>query len=209
MHENVPPMATIKEKLRKWKETRSVLQKTGDVMFWVLLVLLILPGPRKVIVTNVNRVLLQVKNPGIKSEDKQITLTDQDYNWVVGTSLAEPMYMSDLRGEVIFLNFWATWCPPCVAELPEIQKVYEKYGHEVAFVLIANQEPEVVEAFMEKHGYSFPVMYPGPKLPQVFQSPSVPTTYIISREGKIVTKKTGAVNWDSKATDRMFEELLR
>ena len=202
-------MATLKEKLKKWKESRTVLQKTGDIMFWVLLVLLILPGPRKIIGTNVNRVLLHVKNPSIKSEEKQITLTDQDYNWVVGTSKAESVYLNDLRGEVIFLNFWATWCPPCVAELPEIQKVYEKYGHEVAFLLIANQKPEVVETFMEKHGYNFPVLYPGPSAPEVFQSASIPTTFIISRDGKIVTKKTGAVNWDSKATDRMFEKLLR
>ena len=55
--------------------------------------------------------------------------------------------MSDLHGTVIFLNFWATWCPPCVAELPEIQKAYEKHGNEVAFMLVANQEPAVVEDF--------------------------------------------------------------
>lgn len=202
-------MASIKEKLRKWKETRTVLQKTGDVLFWVLLVLLVLPGPRKVIVTNVNRVMLHVKNPGLKSEDKQITLSEQDYNWIVLSGEAEPIKISDLRGQVVFLNFWATWCPPCVAELPEIQKAYEKHGQEVAFILVANQEPQVVEAFMEKHGYKLPVFYPGSTIPQVFQSASIPTTYIISREEKIVTKKTGAVNWDSKATDRMFKELLR
>jgi len=201
-------MVTLKEKLKKWKESRTVLQKTGDIMFWVLLVLLILPGPRKIIGTGVNRVILQVKNPSINSEDKQITLTDQDYNWLVGTSKIESVYLSDLRGEVIFLNFWATWCSPCVAELPEIQRVYDKYGHEVTFLLIANQKPEVVETFMEKHGYDFPVLYPEPSTPEVFQSASIPTTFIISRDGKIVTKKTGAVNWDSKATDRIFEQLL-
>lgn len=185
------------------------MQKTGDILFWVLLVLLIIPGPRKVIVTNVNRVILHVKNPRILSEDKQIELGDFDYNWVVATGDGEPIYISDIRGAVIFLNFWATWCSPCVAELPEIQKAYEKYGHEVAFILIANQEPAVVEEFMEKHRYNFPVFYPGPSIPEVFQASSIPTTFIISSDGKIVTKKTGAVNWDSKATDRMFEELLR
>jgi len=202
-------MATLKEKLRKWKETRSFWQKTGDVLFWVLLVLLILPGPRKVIVTNVNRVMLQVKNPGIKSEDKQVILTDQDYSWVLANAQATPYYLSDHRGAVIFLNFWATWCPPCVAELPEIQRAYEKHGNEVEFILVANQEPAVVEAFMEKYGYNLPVLYPGTATPEVFASPSIPTTFIISRDGKIVTRKTGAVNWDSNATDRIFKQLLR
>ncbi len=54
----------------------------------------------------------------------------------------------------------------------------------------------------------FPVFYPVPP-PDLFQSPSIPTTFVISREGKIVTKKTGSANWDSKAADRMFEELVR
>jgi len=202
-------MATLKEKLRKWKETRSTWQKTGDVLFWLLLVLLVLPGPRKVIVTNVNRVMLHVKNPGIKSEDKQVTLNMQDYSWLLANAQGQPQSLSDHRGSVVFLNFWATWCPPCVAELPEIQKAYEKHGDEVVFMLVANQEPAVVEAFLEKHGYNLPVLYPGTATPEVFASQSIPTTYIISRDGKIVTKKTGAVNWDSRATDRIFEQLLR
>jgi thiol-disulfide isomerase/thioredoxin len=202
-------MATLKEKFGKWKETRSTWQKTGDVLFWLLLVLLVLPGPRKVIVTNVNRVMLQVKNPGIKSEDKQVVLSERDYSWLLTDANGLPQTLSDHNGSVIFLNFWATWCPPCVAELPEIQKAYEKHGDKVVFLLVANQEPSVVKAFMEKHGYNLPVLYPGTVPPEVFNSRSIPTTYIISRDGRIVTKKTGAVNWDSRATDRIFEQLLR
>ncbi|MEN8229097.1 MAG: TlpA disulfide reductase family protein [Bacteroidota bacterium] len=202
-------MATLKDRLRKWKETRSIWQKTADILFWLLLLLLILPGPRKVIATAVNKVALHVKNPGIKSEEKQVILTDLDYGWVLADAQGTPYYLSDLRGAVIFLNFWATWCPPCVAELPEIQKAYEKHGNEVVFLLVANQEPAVVEAFMEKHGYDIPVFYPGTTVPAVFESASIPTTFIISREGKIVTKKRGAANWDSRATTRIFNELLR
>ncbi len=202
-------MATLKDKFRKWKETRSVLQKSVDVLFWLLLVLLILPGPRKVIATAVNKVVLNVKNPGVKSEDKQVSLHNLDYSWVLADSHGTPFYMNELRESVIFLNFWATWCPPCVAELPEIQKAYEKHGDQVIFILVSNQKPEVVEAFMEKHGYNLPVYYPGTPTPKVFESSSIPTTFIISREGKIVTKKTGAANWDSRATTRIFEELLK
>lgn len=202
-------MTTLKQRLSKWKETRSTLQKTGDVMFWLLLVLLIIPGPRKAIATTVNRVVLNVKNPTIRSDDKQVTLTDLDYGWVLADGDATPQYFSDLRGAVIFLNFWATWCPPCVAELPEIQKAYEKHGNEVVFLLVTNQKPSVVEEFMKKHGYDLPVYYQGTPTPGVFEAGSIPTTFIISREGKIVTKKSGAANWDSRATDRIFDELVR
>lgn len=202
-------MPTLKERFAKWKDTRSTWQKAGDVVFLILLVLLIIPGPRKVIATAVNKVVLNVKNPSIRSEDKQVELIDMDFHWVLANGQGTPFYLSDLRDQVIFLNFWATWCPPCVAELPEIQRAYEKYGHEVAFILVSNQQPEEVEDFMEKNGYNLPVFYPGTAIPDAFQSTSIPTTFIISREGKIVTRKTGAVNWDSRAAERIFEELLR
>jgi hypothetical protein len=62
---------------------------------------------------------------------------------------------------------------------------------------------------MEKHGYDLPVYYPGTPAPDVFQSNAIPTTFIISKEGRIVLKKTGAVNWDSRAMHRIFDQLLR
>ena len=202
-------MTKIKERFEKWKTSRTLLQKAGDILFWVLLVLLIIPGPRKVISTSLNRVILQVKNPGIKSEENQVELSDQDYKWILQSEDDLPFALDNFRGKVVFLNFWATWCPPCVAELPEIQRAYEKYGEDVAFLLVTNQDRQVVESFMEKYGYALPVYYSGTTPPEAFQSSSIPTTFIISREGRIVTRKTGAVNWDSRATDRIFEQLLR
>ena len=202
-------MSTLKKRLLKWKETRTLWQKAGDILFWLLLILLILPGPRKVISTNLNRVVLQIKTPGMIAEEKQVSLNDEDYQWVLSDDQGAPVYMHNLRNRVIFLNFWATWCPPCVAELPEIQKAYEKHGDSVVFLLVTNQEPGVVNAFLEKHGYDLPVVYAGTPAPRAFESGAIPTTYILSREGKIAVKKRGAVNWDSKGTDRIFEHLLR
>jgi thiol-disulfide isomerase/thioredoxin len=202
-------MVKLKERWVKWKETRSLWQKAGDIFFWALLILLILPGPRKVISTAVNRAVLHIKTPGMIAEDKQTELTSRDYQWVLQNARGEPLEVQTLRERVIFLNFWATWCPPCIAELAEIQRAYEKHGSSVAFLLVTDQEPGTVEAFMEKHGYDLPVAYSGTPAPPIFEHGSIPTTYIISREGKIVVKKKGAVNWDSRGTDRIFEQLLR
>jgi thiol-disulfide isomerase/thioredoxin len=202
-------MATIKDRLIKWKETRSNWQKATDILFWLLLVLLIIPGPRKIISIGVNKVFLQVKTPGIEKEENQETLTNFDYGWVLAWDQNEPFYFSNARNEVVFLNFWATWCSPCVAELPEIQKLYEKYGDKVVFMLVTNESPEVVKAFMEKHGYVMPVFYMGTNPPEVLAHTSIPTTFIISREGKVVSRKKGAAKWNSRATEEIFEELLK
>jgi thiol-disulfide isomerase/thioredoxin len=202
-------MVKLKERWVKWKETRSLWQKAGDIIFWILLILLILPGPRKVITTAVNRVVLHLKTPGMIAEDKQMELNSRDYQWVLHDARGEPLEVQTLRDRVIFLNFWATWCPPCIAELAEIQGAYEKHGGSVAFLLVTDQDPGVVEAFMEKHGYDLPVAYSSTPAPPIFEHGSIPTTYIISREGKIVVRKRGAVNWNSRGTDRIFEQLLR
>jgi thiol-disulfide isomerase/thioredoxin len=202
-------MATLKERITKWKETRNLWQKGGDVFFWVMLILLLIPGPRRVISTGINRVALNIKTPGMIPEDKQLSLVESDYNWVMQNEQGEPVTLSQMGEMPVFLNFWATWCPPCVAELPEIQKAWEKHGASVAFLLVTNQEPAVVEAFMNKHGYTVPVHYASTAPPQVFDHRSIPTTYILSKDGRIVVMKKGAINWDSKGTDRIFEQLLR
>ena len=140
---------------------------------------------------------------------KPNVLRDQDFGWVLAWDQNEPFYFSNARDEVIFLNFWATWCSPCVAELPEIQKLYEKYGDKVVFMLVTNESPEVVNAFMEKQGYLLPVFYMGTQPPEVLAHSSLPTTFIISRDGKIVTRKKGAAKWNSRATEKIFDELLK
>ncbi|MEA3462211.1 MAG: TlpA disulfide reductase family protein [Bacteroidota bacterium] len=202
-------MATLKDRITKWKENRTVLQKAGDILFWVLIILFLIPGPRKAILTTLNRVVLQVKAPRVMNEEKQEILTDLDYNWILAWGENEPYYFSNLRFKVIFVKFWATWCPPCVAEMPEIQSLYRKYGDRVAFVLATNDSPEEVEAYMEKHQYQMPTLYLTETPPGPLSFSGFPTTFIISKDGRVVSKTTGAANWDSKATAKILDELLK
>ena len=203
-------MPTLKDRITKWKENRSVWQKAGDILFWVLIILFLIPGPRKVILTNLNRVVLHVKSPRMINEEKQEVLSDLDYNWLLAWAENEPFYFSNFRDQVVFINFWATWCPPCVAEMSEIQELYKKYGARVAFMLVTSEKPDVVNAFMEKNQYQMPVFYlAGIQPPEALAFSAYPTTFIISRDGYVVSKKTGAANWDSKATAKIFEELLK
>jgi len=201
-------MPTLKERVNKWKN-RSLWQKAGDILFWLLIVLFLIPGPRKAILTTVNRALLHVKAPRVIKEENQDQLSDMDYNWILAWGKNEPYYFSNLRDKVIIVNFWATWCPPCVAEMPEIQSLYMKYGDRVAFILVTNEQQEVVEAFMEKNKYLLPVFYMASEPPAALSFSAFPTTFIISRDGRIVSRKTGAVNWDSRATHRILDDLLR
>lgn len=202
-------MPSLKERFNNWKKKRSIWQKAGDILFWVLILLFLIPGPRKTIITTLNRAVLHIKAPRVISEEKQEKLSDLDYNWVLAWGQNEPYYFSNLRDKVIIVNFWATWCGPCVAEMPELQSLYKKYGDRVAFVLVTNETQEEVEAFMEKNQYLMPVFYLATAPPQVLSFRSYPTTFIISKDGRVVSKKTGVANWDSKATHKILDELLK
>ena len=100
--------------------------------------------------------------------------------------------LSDFIGRPVVLNFWATWCPPCKAEMPDLQAAYETYGDEICFVMVnltdgTRDTVDSVKAFAESSGYTFPVYFDTQSSAALAYSVySIPNTYFINAEGKIV-----------------------
>lgn len=130
------------------------------------------------------------------------------YDWQLFDMDGKRFNLEETRGKVVVVNFWATWCPPCVAEMPSFQQLYEAYGSNVQFVFYANDELERVQSFMVKKKYSFPVYIAGTEVPAELEHPSIPTTYIIDTQGNIVLKEVGAADWDSRAVFDLLDRLL-
>jgi thiol-disulfide isomerase/thioredoxin len=119
---------------------------------------------------------------------------------------------SSLKGKVVFMNIWATWCPPCIAEMPNIQSLYEKVGSDkIAFVMLSVDAGgmDKVKKFIAKKGFTFPVYMPASQMPQEFESPSIPTTFVISREGRIVAKQMGMAEYDTKEVREYLQNLAK
>ena len=120
---------------------------------------------------------------------------------------------SSLKNKVIFLNIWATWCPPCVAEMPGIQSLYEKVGSNknIAFVMLSVDQAgmEKVKKFIEKKGYTFPVYMPAGNIPAAFQTQSIPTTFILDRTGKIATRHDGMADYNTQKVKDYLESLAK
>ena len=117
------------------------------------------------------------------------------------TSLdGEAVRLSDYRGKKVILNFWATWCPPCKAEMPHMQKFYEDNKDQGIEVLAVNltsidKGEESVQAFVEKFGLTFPIpMDRDGQLGPQYQAVTIPTTYIIDTEGIIQKKVVGPMD---------------
>jgi len=107
--------------------------------------------------------------------------------------------LSDLKGKNVFLNFWATWCPPCKAEMPEIEKLYqETKDSDLVIVSIEIGEPlGTVKSFIDTNKYSFKVLLDSDQsVASKYNIASIPTSYFINKDGNIVSKKMGSMNID-------------
>ena len=86
------------------------------------------------------------------------SVVSADYDWTIQSLDGQDFKMANAKGKVVFLNFWATWCSPCVAEMTSIQRLYEKLkDKEVVFVCISNEETSKVSRFVRRRGYTFPI----------------------------------------------------
>lgn len=120
--------------------------------------------------------------------------------------------LSALRGKVIFLNVWATWCPVCRREMPTIQKLYDQFRNYPDFRLIAvseDQNQAAVAPFIERNGYQFPVLLdPGNQVSGAYGVSGFPSTFIIDRTGRIIWNCSGGLDWSSAELRNALQRLF-
>lgn len=144
-------------------------------------------------------------NGDVSSETKEETIPAIDFT--LKDQYGEEHTLSDYKGKTVFLNFWATWCPPCKAEMPDIQNVYETYDTEGedALVVLGIAAPnmggegseEQIAAFLKEQGYTYPVvMDTTGEIFSAYGITSFPTTFMIDREGNVFGYVTGMLSED-------------
>lgn len=129
-----------------------------------------------------------------------------DFNMSLINSEGEHVEMEELRGKVIFFNIWATWCPPCVAEMPGINNLYnDTNDKDVAFIMLSvdNNFQKAID-YNNSKGYAFEVYKLAGSLPPMYASQAIPTTYIIDAEGNLALTHKGMGDYDSED----FKEFL-
>ena len=137
------------------------------------------------------------KDQGL-AENTELPLADFSMSLI--NSKGERVEMDDFRGKVIFLNIWATWCPPCVAEMPGINKLYKDVDKDkVAFVLLSvdNNFQKAID-YNNKKGYDFEVYETASGIPDMYLSQSIPTTYVINAKGELVLTHMGMGDYDTE-----------
>jgi len=104
---------------------------------------------------------------------------------------------SRFSGKVLILNFWATWCGPCVAEMPSLERLRAATADlDVGLACLTREDRAVVRGFVEKRGFALPVYLFGGEPPTCFRSRAIPATFILDKAGRIVMRHFGAARWD-------------
>jgi thiol-disulfide isomerase/thioredoxin len=134
-----------------------------------------------------------------------------NYNFAVKDRQGNKISFEEFRGKVLFINLWATWCGPCRSEMPTIQQLYNAYAgnEQIKFVMLSLDTEKTagkIDGYIKTSAYSFPVYSPSGYLPELFQVPSIPVTFIISKQGKVLVQEVGATNFNTPKYKTLLEE---
>jgi peroxiredoxin len=121
--------------------------------------------------------------------------------------------LSDYKGKVVLVNIWATWCPPCVAEMPSMEKLYRKFkgeNFEILAVSIDETGLKAVAPFMKKTRLTFPALIDSKgAIKPVYRITGIPESFIIDKQGILIKKIVGPVDWASPKVFRFFSKLIQ
>lgn len=186
-----------------------VKKRWGSILIYALLALLIFSPDAK------SWLLQQVVSTGLLKADIKEATADKSLPEAATFSFTDAngkmATTAGLKGKVVFINFWASWCPPCRAEMPDLEKLYQKLKDDERLVfLFINEDEDTSKAiqYLQKNNFTMPLHYASGNVPGEIFSGSLPTTVVINKEGKIVLKHQGMARYNSEDFIRQLKELL-
>lgn len=196
----------IKSRILHYFKTKKPFTIITDFAFVILVVLLLIPTTRKPVSAFMIR--LVSFPPSTLKTSQQFAISQAAKQWEISELSGKTVLLGQLLDKPVFVNFWATWCPPCNAELPGIHDLYEEYKNKVNFVFLSDEAPGTIKTFILKHQYEDMPFYRYQGVPKDFYSNTIPSTFIISQKGEVVLEKKGAARWDSDRVKTLLNKLL-
>jgi len=180
----------VKKEIREW----IILITVGSFIY--------LMGWHTVIASKLQQAVLAT---GIISPSELKEERFASYEFVLENVDGQRVHFADFKEKAVFMNFWATWCAPCVAEMPDIHDLYKEVGDGVSFVMISvDQDESKAKKFIKDKEFDFPIYFLRSGLPKGYNTRSIPTTYLIDKNGKIRVENSGMAKYNTSS----FKELL-
>jgi thiol-disulfide isomerase/thioredoxin len=181
-----------------------------EIVEWVIIVSiglgLYVTGLHTQVIGFVQRAVLST---GIITPDFDAHAAEEvSYDFQLFDVNGERVFFEDYKGKTVFINFWATWCPPCIAEMPDINDLYAEVSSDVEFLIISvDQDQGKAKRFVSNKGFDFPIFFPANQIPSNLKSNAIPTTLVISPDGRIVSKREGMAKYNTDAFKAFLKKL--
>ena len=197
--------ADQKSKSKSWK--RSLIEWG---VFILIAATLYLTGYHTQVIGTAQRGLLATGLITPSYEIDEESMRDAGTEFYFADESFETKSIALYQGKVVFLNIWASWCPPCIAEMPSIASLYEqvKDDEDIEFILVSMDEDfENAKAFMDSRDLEMPIYHYRGRDREIYSSDLIPTTYVITPDGRIAMEKQGMAKYDSPEFVEFLEKL--
>lgn len=181
-----------------------IKKRKWDLLFLLLIGLFFIPSVRMPVQVFIQRII--ASSPDELTESQKIAV--DSYDWELLSMDGEVINFSESIGKPVVLNLWATWCPPCVAEMPALQSLYDSFSEKVDFYFVSSEHPDKLKKWLKAKGYQLPVYNAYSVFPKELESSSLPTTFVLDRQGRIVMKEVGSAKWDSNDVKNYLQDLV-
>lgn len=182
-----------------------------ELIEWIVLIVvcgvIYLAGWHTAIIGRIQQVVLStgIIQPNVVNDEKSAS-----YDFLLEDLNGEKIPFDVFKGEVVFINFWATWCPPCIAEMPDINKLYNDKKDKVRFAMISlDQDETKAKDYLAKKDFQFPVYFLRSPLPRSYNTHAIPTTYVLDKDGIIKVENHGMAKYNTENFKQLLNELSK
>jgi thiol-disulfide isomerase/thioredoxin len=195
-------------KMKKFDSDKSVVlfflkKHWSNILFFGIVALFIIP-PSRIYLQSKIAFLFSTSPTIIESRDQQNL---SNYNLILKNINGDVINLNQSKGKPIFINFWATWCAPCLAEMPALNELYENNDHKVDFYFISEEDPSVLKHFLKSKQYNLPVYNLISEISYPLENDLLPSTYLIDGTGKIVATAQKSAKWNDSKIQKLIENM--
>ncbi len=176
----------------------------SNILFFAVVLLFIIPSSRMFVQSKLAS--LFSGSPSLIEANERESLSN--YNLVLKDLNGETANFNQSQGKPILINFWATWCAPCIAEMPDLDELHNTFKDDVDFYFVSQESQKTLNKFIASKKYDLPVYIQQTQLPQPLNNDAIPSTYLIHPNGEIIAKATGAAKWNDEEIHQMIKNML-
>lgn len=184
-------------------KSKSFFKKQwSNILFFGIVILFLIPASRTYLQSKLAYIFSSTPTI-IENKHEQLS----DYNFMLKDLGGKSFNVKQSQGKPVIINFWATWCAPCLAELPELNDLYKNYKDKVDFYFISQEDPEILQKFLKIKKYNLPVFTQVSKAPFPLENNALPSTYLINKNGKIVALAQKSAKWNSIEIQNLIDQM--